>query len=112
MKKILSLFRDLSKPALSLRVLAGAYLIYLGYQLITSDPEGKVSPWLIYVAPVVFWLIGGVFALASLYEMTRQKYETLAAAALSEAEKESPENPVVLKKYEKKIMDIMGIKYE
>ena len=111
MKKILELFKGLSRPVLTLRVLAGGYLIYLGYQLFTSDPESNISRWVTKGVPVIFWLVGGIFAIASLYEMSRQKYEALAAAALSE-DGEEPATPVVFKHYEKKIMDFMGIKYE
>lgn len=111
MKWFLGFFKGQSRTTLILRVVAGGYLVYLGYQLFTSDPEGNVSRWLIWVVPVVFWFFGGAFLIAALYEMTRQHYETLAAAAMSEDEDDYG-RPLVLKNYEKKIMDLFKIQYE
>lgn len=81
------------KSSLMIRIIAGGYLLYLAFQLITTMQEQTISPIITIGCSILFTVAGGIMLFFSLKALKNREYK--------EAVEEDREEEIIEKKDEK-----------
>ncbi len=96
------------KSSLFIRIVAGAYVIYLGGRLINSSLADKPDNYILYIAAgVIFALIGLYWLVGSGIKMVKKEYrDDSIMGCMNEAENQETEETEETATEEKETVDV------
>ena len=76
------------KSSLVIRMIAGGYLVYLAFQLVTTLEEQTINQWISIGCAVLFTIAGGVMLYFSLKALKNKEYKEAVQNQEEEEKKE------------------------